>query len=71
MVLLTQHYDTVSAVGTRSKATIMMIPYTPDGMSHVGDQIMQALLTSDEAQKPAPPSSRGGKPAASESTTHA
>jgi regulator of protease activity HflC (stomatin/prohibitin superfamily) len=52
MVLLTQHYDTVSSVGARSKATIMMIPYTPDGMSQVGDQITQALLTTAESNKP-------------------
>jgi regulator of protease activity HflC (stomatin/prohibitin superfamily) len=51
MVLLTQHYDTVHAVGTQSKATIMMVPYTPAGMSNVGDQIMQALLATDEAVK--------------------
>lgn len=50
MVLLTQHYDTVTAVGARSKATIMMVPYTPTGMSSVGDQIMQALLTRDEVE---------------------
>jgi regulator of protease activity HflC (stomatin/prohibitin superfamily) len=58
MVLLTQHYDTVSAVGARSKATIMMIPYTPTGMTQVGDQITQALLTTAEsgkADEPAPP----------------
>jgi regulator of protease activity HflC (stomatin/prohibitin superfamily) len=44
MVLLTQHYDTVTAVGTRAGATIMMVPYSPDGMSSVADQIVQALL---------------------------
>ncbi len=52
MVLLTQHYDTVTAVGANSKSTIMMIPYTPDGMTHVGDQITQALLINADAQKP-------------------
>jgi len=52
MVLLTQHYDTVTAVGANSKATIMMVPYTPDGMSQVGDQITQALLTTNQAQSP-------------------
>jgi regulator of protease activity HflC (stomatin/prohibitin superfamily) len=52
MVLLTQHYDTVTAVGAHSKSTIMMLPYSPDGMTQVGDQIMQALITTDEAQKP-------------------
>lgn len=51
MVLLTQHYDTVTAVGAHSKSTIMMIPYTPTGMSQVGDQITQALLTTSEAEK--------------------
>ena len=52
MVLLTQHYDTVTSVGANSKSTIMMIPYTPDGMVQVGDQITQALLISNEAQLP-------------------
>jgi len=50
MVLLTQHYDTVTAVGSRSKATVMMVPYTPTGMISVGDQIMQALLARDEME---------------------
>jgi hypothetical protein len=53
MVLLTQHYDTVTAVGANSKATIMLIPYSPDGMNSVGEQITQALMTTHEAQKPA------------------
>jgi regulator of protease activity HflC (stomatin/prohibitin superfamily) len=46
MVLLTQHYDTVQAVGARSKATIMMLPYAPNAMSTVADQITQAMLLS-------------------------
>lgn len=48
MVLLTQHYDTVTAVGTRSSSTIMMVPYSPNGMGAVSDQIMQALLVTRE-----------------------
>lgn len=52
MVLLTQHYDTVTSVGTRNKATVMMVPYTPTGMSDVGQQITQALLTRDEHAAP-------------------
>ncbi len=44
MVLLTQHYDTVTAVGTHGKASIIMIPYTPAGMNEVSQQIMQALI---------------------------
>ncbi len=52
MVMLTQHYDTVTAVGGRSKATIMMVPYAPEGMTQVGDQITQALLATDSVTKP-------------------
>jgi regulator of protease activity HflC (stomatin/prohibitin superfamily) len=52
MVLLTQHYDTVTAVGAQSKAVIMMVPYAPDGMNRVSEQIMQALLTTEESTKP-------------------
>jgi len=49
MVLMTQHYDTVTAVGSRSKATIMMVPYGPTGMTNIGEQIAQALMTTEEA----------------------
>ncbi len=54
MVMLTQHYDTVTAVGSRSKATVMMVPYSPDGMTQVGDQITQALLVTNRATQPDP-----------------
>jgi regulator of protease activity HflC (stomatin/prohibitin superfamily) len=62
MVLLTQHYDTVTSVGANCKATVIMLPYSPDGMSHVGDQIMQALIVSGENSKPMTPAKPGGKP---------
>lgn len=60
MVLLTQHYDTVTAVGGNCKSVVMMLPYGPDGMNGVSQQIMQALLTSDEAVKP-PAAQSGGR----------
>lgn len=65
MVLMTQHYDTVSAVGANCKATVMMLPYSPDGMTQVGDQIMQALLVSNESDKPVKPSVRQVPPVVS------
>lgn len=46
MVLMTQHYDTVTSVGAHARSTVIMLPYTPDGMTHVGDQILQALAGS-------------------------
>jgi len=51
MVLLTQHYDTVTAVGARSNATIMMVPYSPQGMMQVSEQITSALLTTAEVER--------------------
>ncbi len=51
MVLLTQHYDTVTAVGAHGKAVVMMVPYSPQGMTQVADQITAALLTSAEAAR--------------------
>jgi len=55
MVLLTQHYDTVTAVGGHSKSVVMMVPYGPSGMTQVGDQIMQALMTNNEFEQTNPP----------------
>ncbi len=51
MVLLTQHYDTVTAVGSRDNATVMLMPYGPNGMSQVSEQITAALLTTGQAEK--------------------
>ena len=62
MVLLTQHYDTVTAVGAQSKATIMMLPYSPDGMSQVSDQITQALLAKGEMEANGRPDSPASHP---------
>ncbi len=53
MVLLTQHYDTVTAVGSHSKSVVMMVPYSPQGMSQVAEQITAALLTGAEAERAA------------------
>ncbi len=60
MVLLTQHYDMLTAVGAHSKSIVMMVPYTPQGMSQVADQITTALLTTAEVEH----GLAGAKPAA-------
>jgi len=49
MVLLTQHYDAVTAIGARSHSNIMLVPYSPSGMNNVGDQIMQALMATSHS----------------------
>ncbi|MFO0972583.1 MAG: SPFH domain-containing protein [Phycisphaerae bacterium] len=53
MVLLTQHYDTVTSIGAHGKATVIMVPYTPAGMNQVADQIMQVLVSSGQVSLPA------------------
>jgi regulator of protease activity HflC (stomatin/prohibitin superfamily) len=60
MVLLTQHYDSVTAVGSRSGSTIMMVPYSPAGMNAVSDQITQALMTARQAEENASAVDRDG-----------
>jgi len=56
MVLLTQHYDTLTAVGAHSKATVIMVPYSPLGMTQTSEQIMQALIgTTESGHSPLPP----------------
>ncbi len=62
MVLMTQHYDSVTAIGTRSRSTIMMVPYAPTGMSAVGDQITQALLAADDSEHVAAETGAASKP---------
>lgn len=55
MVLLTQHYDTLTAVGANSKATVIMLPYSPTGMTQISDQILTALAADPNAPAhPAP-----------------
>lgn len=49
MVLLTQHYDTVTAVGSTSNSNVMLLPYAPDGMMQLSDQILAALRMEHES----------------------
>jgi regulator of protease activity HflC (stomatin/prohibitin superfamily) len=62
MVLLTQHYDTVTAVGSHAKATVIMVPYSPQGMTQMADQITQALLATSEVEAPSPLTPRENVP---------
>lgn len=48
MVLLTQHYDTVTSVGSNSKATVIMLPYSPSGMNAMSEQILTALTATGD-----------------------
>jgi len=56
MVLLTQHYDTVTSMGAHGNASVIMLPYTPDGMTQVSDQILQALMAKEHVSKETPDS---------------
>lgn len=62
MVLMTQHYDTVASVGAHARATVIMLPYTPAGMTQVGDQIMQALVATHDMESTNGPELTRAKP---------
>ena len=61
----------MTAVGTQSKATVMMLPYTPDGIARVGDQITQALLATSEMKNTPEAGTASRKPQPHEAHAHA
>jgi regulator of protease activity HflC (stomatin/prohibitin superfamily) len=48
LVLMTQYYDMLAAVGDKSKANTIMIPHSPAAVGDLKNQIMEAILASRE-----------------------
>jgi len=46
LVLMTQYYDMLAAVGDKSKANTIMIPHSPAAVGDLKNQIMEAILAS-------------------------
>lgn len=70
MVLLTQHYDTVTAVGAGARSTVIMVPYSPEGMAQTSDQIMQAILATRDNGEPFPARERPATPPRPKAVPH-
>ena len=46
-LMMTQYLDTIGHIGANSKNTVIMIPHSVSGMTDMTNQIMQALVASD------------------------
>lgn len=51
LVLMTQYFDTLQALGEKSNNTTILIPHSPGALSTVADQIRDAMMTATEATK--------------------
>lgn len=51
LVLMTQYFDTLQALGERSNTNTILMPHSPGGLSAVADQIRDAMIVAGEANK--------------------
>ena len=51
MVLLTQFFDTLRAIGESGNTKVIMLPGSPSGVKEFGDQIRDAMIMGNEATK--------------------
>jgi regulator of protease activity HflC (stomatin/prohibitin superfamily) len=47
LVMMTQYFDTLSAIGAQSKTNTLIVPHSPSGMSDLASQIQQSMLATD------------------------
>lgn len=50
LVLMTQYFDTLQAVGANSKTTTILIPHSPGHMSEIQEQIRDAMITANQVK---------------------
>jgi hypothetical protein len=48
ILMTTQYYDTLKAIGTADKANTIMIPYGADGSDRIRDAVLGANIASDK-----------------------
>ena len=53
LVLMTQYFDTMKEIGVSSGSKVILMPHTPGGMSDIADQLRAAIISANEASKPA------------------
>src|SRR5215469_8761411 len=54
LVMLTQYFDTVNAIGVSSGSKVILLPHVPGGMTDIADQIRTSIMTGNEASQPEP-----------------
>ena len=53
LVLMTQYFDTMKEIGVSSGSKVILMPHTPGGMADIAEQLRAAIITGNEAAKPA------------------
>ncbi|WP_343616088.1 SPFH domain-containing protein [Novosphingobium sp.] len=48
MVLVTQYFDTLKAIGETGKANTLFVSHTPGAVQAISDQIMQSMIAADK-----------------------
>ena len=49
LVLVTQYFDTLRAIGESGKTSTLFLPHSPGAVQDVSDKIMQAMVVADKA----------------------
>jgi regulator of protease activity HflC (stomatin/prohibitin superfamily) len=55
LVMMTQYFDTLKDIGLTGNSNTILIPHSPSGMSDLGDQMRNAMITAQEVSKKHPP----------------
>lgn len=49
LVLMTQYFDTLKEIGVTSGSKVILIPHAPGGVTDIGEQLRNAIITGTEA----------------------
>ena len=51
MILLIQYIDTLKDIGANSKSNVVFVPHSPSGLSDIGSQLRESILSADLIKK--------------------
>jgi regulator of protease activity HflC (stomatin/prohibitin superfamily) len=51
LVMVTQYFDTLKAIGENGKNSTLFLPHSPGSVTEIGDQILQSMLAAGKAGK--------------------
>lgn len=54
LVMMTQYFDTLKDIGLTGNSNTILIPHSPSGMSDLGEQMRNAMITAQEVGKKHP-----------------
>jgi hypothetical protein len=51
LVLVTQYFDTLKAIGESDKTSTLFLPHTPGSVKEVSDQILESMLVAQNSTR--------------------